>query len=151
MNLRRLLPVVAGVAMAVTAGGAVCPVRAQDATASVLAERAELDKALASETEARIPLLEKFIAEHPESLLVEQAREALVRTHATVGEVGLKNGDPKAAAVAFTRALDAAGETISDRLFTKVIWQMPVVMASAGFRSDAIELMRSFEPRFNSQ
>jgi tetratricopeptide (TPR) repeat protein len=150
MDLRRLLPAVASVAIAVTAAGAVCPVRAQDATASVLAERAELDKALAAETDARIPLLEKFIAEHPQSLLIEQAREALVRTHATVGEVGLKNGDPRAASAAFTRALEAAGDTISDRLFKNVIWQMPLVMASAGFRTDSIELMKSFEPRFQS-
>lgn len=133
------------------AAGATCPVRAQDATASVLAERAELDKALTADTDTRVSLLEKFIADHPQSLLVEQAREALVRSHATVGEVGLKNGDPKAASVAFARALEAAGDKISDRLFTKVIWQMPVVMASAGFRSDSIELMKSFEPRFAAE
>jgi tetratricopeptide (TPR) repeat protein len=146
-----MLPAVACAAMIVMAAGATCPVRAQDATASVLAERAELDKALTAETDARIPLLEKFIADHPQSLLAEQAREALVRSHATVGEVGLKNGDPKAASAAFSRALQAAGDKVSDRLFTKVIWQMPVVMASAGFRSDSIELMKSFEPRFDSE
>ncbi len=151
MTFRRLLPVVACAAIAMTTLGVVHPVFAQDATASVLAERAELDKALGTaDIATRISMLEKFIADHPQSLLLDQAREALVRTHATVGEQGLKDGDPKAAAAAFTRALDAAGEKISDRLFNQVIWQMPVVVASAGFRSDAIELMKSFEPRFAS-
>ncbi len=49
---------------------------AQDATASVLAERAELDKALAAETTTRISLLEKFLRERPNSLLHDQARYA---------------------------------------------------------------------------
>lgn len=151
MSFRKLLPIVASATLVMPLVGTVPVARAQDATASVLAERAELDKALAAKTEDRIPLLEKFIADHSQSLLIDQAREALVRTHATIGEVGLKNGNPKAAAEAFTKALDSAGDKISDRLFTQVIWQMPVVMASAGYRFDAIELMKTFEPRFNDQ
>src|SRR5262245_56319769 len=121
MTLRRFLPVVACAALALISLGAVRPALAQDATATVLAERAELDKAVAADTDARIPLLEKFLADHPQSLLIDQAREALVRTHATVGEIALKNGDPKGAAAAFTRALESAGPKISDRLFSQVI------------------------------
>jgi len=151
MTFRKLLTLVACAAIALSTFGAPRATKAQDATAAVLAERAELDKALAADSAARVPLLEKFLADHPQSLLGEQAREALVRTHASVGEVALKNGDAKAASEAFTLALASAGDTISDRLFQQVIWQMPVVMASAGFRFDAIELMKAFEPKFNDQ
>lgn len=150
MVYRRFLSVVAcaSLALAITSPAAAAP--AQDATSSVLAERAELDKALAADSESRTQLLEKFLADHPESVLGEQAREALVRSHATVGEVALKNRDPKAATDAFNRAVDAAGDKITDRLFRNVIWPMPVVMASAGYRFEAIQLMKSFEKRFES-
>lgn len=116
---------------------------------SALAERTELDKALSvADAQARIAALEKFIATNPNSVFLEQAMEALVRSHATIGEIALKARDPKGAAAAFTRALAAAPEKISDRLFSQVIWQMPVVLASAGYRFDGIQLMRSFEKRF---
>lgn len=151
MSLRRSLPVVVCAAILLLSVAPVGRAFAQDATSSVLAERAELDKALAADTEPRIPLLQKFLVNHPQSLLADQAREALVRTLATVGEKALKAGDPAAAAVAFRKALDAAGDKISDRMFSQVIWQMPVVMASAGYRNDAVELMHSFEPKFAAQ
>lgn len=151
MRFRKLLPAALLVAFSMTTAGPVPEVRAQDATASVLAERAELDKAVAAETSVRISLLEKFLRDRPNSLLADQAREALVRSHATVGEMAIRNSDPKGASAAFKRALDAAGTKITDRLFSSVIWQMPVVLASAGYRSDAIELMKSFEPTFDEQ
>lgn len=151
MSYRRFLSAVACAAIALSAAGPMVPVRAQDATASVLAERAKLDKALAAPPESRITLLEGFLAEHPESLLGEQAREALVRTHATVGEVALKNRDPQAATDAFNRAVEATGGQISERLFRNVIWPMPVIMNQAGFRFEAIQLMRSFESRFEGE
>ncbi len=151
MRFRKLLPASLLVALSLTTAAPVPEVRAQDATASVLAERAELDKAVAAETSVRISLLEKFLRDRPNSLLADQAREALVRSHATVGEMSIRNSDPKGASAAFKRALDAAGAKITDRLFSSVIWQMPVVLASAGYRSDAIELMKSFEPTFDEQ
>lgn len=151
MRFRNLLPVAMLAALSLPVGPIAPEARAQDATASVLAERAELDKAMAAETSARITLLEKFLRDRPASLLGDQAREALVRSHATVGEMAIRNSDPKGASAAFLRALDSAGTKISDRLFSSVIWQMPVVLASAGYRSDAIELMKSFEPTFDAQ
>jgi tetratricopeptide (TPR) repeat protein len=149
MTLRRLLSLLAIAMLAAPLLGSFHPTRAQDPS-SALAERAELDKALTATSDQRIALLEKFIAAHPMSVLAEQAQEALVRSHATVGEQALKAGDPKAAAAAFEKALAAAPEKIPDRLFASVIWQMPVVMAAAGYRFDGIQLMRSFEPRFES-
>lgn len=151
MNFRKCLSVVACAAIAIGAIGP-APVHAtQDAAQSVLAERAELDAALAANPEDRVAKLEKFLTDHPTSLLADQAREALVRSYATFGEIALKNGDPKAAADAFRRALEAAGPKISNRLFQQVIWQMPVVMAATGYRFDSIELMRTFEKRFEAE
>lgn len=151
MRLRILLPVALCAAISLPCLLPVPAAVAQDATASVLAERGELDKAMAADTTARISLLEKFLRDRPNSLLADQAREALVRSHATVGEMSIRNSDPKGASAAFMRALDSAGTRISDRLFSSVIWQMPVVLASAGYRSDAIALMKAFEPAFDAQ
>lgn len=151
MRFRMLLPAALAAILSFTLVSTATEARAQDATASVLAERAELDKAMAADTTVRISLLEKFLRDRPNSLVADQAREALVRSHATVGEMAIRNSDPKGASEAFKRALDAAGTKITDRLFSSVIWQMPVVLASAGYRSDAIELMKSFEPTFDDQ
>jgi len=151
MRFRTLLPVALCAAISLPYLLPVPAAVAQDATASVLAERGELDKAMAADTTARISLLEKFLRDRPNSLLADQAREALVRSHATVGEMSIRNSDPKGASAAFMRALDSAGTRISDRLFSSVIWQMPVVLASAGYRSDAIALMKAFEPAFDAQ
>jgi tetratricopeptide (TPR) repeat protein len=150
MMFKRFTSAVAGATLAATLLGMPGPAVGQD-TGSILAERAELDQAMRGDMPSRISALEKFIADHPSSALADQAREALVRTHATVGEQALKSGNPKAAAEAFTRALGAAPEKISDRLFLQVIWQMPVVMAASGYRFDGIQLMRSFEKRFESE
>lgn len=151
MRFRKSLPVALAAILSFTFVATAPEARAQDATASVLAERAELDKAMAADTPVRISLLEKFLRDRPNSLVGDQAREALVRSHATVGEMAIRNSDPKGASEAFKRALEAAGTKITDRLFSSVIWQMPVVLASAGYRSDAIELMKSFEPTFDDQ
>jgi tetratricopeptide (TPR) repeat protein len=148
MMSRQTLCAAACLALLFTFSSPVSRVRAQDDAAAVLAERAELDKALAAEPESRIPLLERFIAAHPKSLLGDEARERLVRAHATLGEVALKKNDPRRAGEVFRAALQAAGPKISDRLFLQVIWQMPVVMAATGYRFEGIQLMRSFEKRF---
>jgi tetratricopeptide (TPR) repeat protein len=152
MSHRRFLAAVACTAIALTTVLQTVPARAQDATASVLAERAELDQALAvQDATERISRLEKFLADHPESLLGDQAREALVRSHASIGEVALKNRDPRAASEAFQRAVAAAGDKIGERLFQNVVWPMPAIMARAGYRFEGIQLMRAFEERFAAE
>src|SRR5688500_1654548 len=151
MKSQRIVSILAGLALASTLSVPPALAATQD-TSSALAERGELDKALSvADAQARIASLEAFIARNPSSIFVEQATDALVRSHATIGELALKNKDPKGAAAAFTRALGAAPAKISDRLFSQVIWQMPVVLAAAGYRFDGIQLMRSFEKRFEAE
>ena len=86
MTFRRFLPAVACAALALISLGAARPALAQDATAVVLAERAELDKAVAADTEARIPMLEKFLSDHPQSPATYKRRLGGLRglSHVTI-------------------------------------------------------------------
>ena len=80
MRFRMLLPAALAAILSFTLVSTATEARAQDATASVLAERAELDKAMAADTTVRISLLEKFLRDRPNSLVADQAREALGQT-----------------------------------------------------------------------
>ncbi|MEN3331707.1 MAG: hypothetical protein V7641_1072 [Blastocatellia bacterium] len=110
-----------------------------------------LDRARAStDQQEKIALLEKFIATNPAEPANLQAREMLMREYALKGEQMLREGNPKAATQAFKAALRAAPAVINDKIFGQYIFPLPMAMNAFGYRGEAVDLMHSFEPRFET-
>lgn len=110
-----------------------------------------LDRARNAPTQQeRINLLEKFISANRGSTLEEGARETLIREYALKGEQALREANPRLATQSFKAALRAAPPTVSDRVFSQYIFPLPMAMNAFGYRIESAELMRSFEPRFES-
>lgn len=116
-----------------------------------LSPQEALDQARNAETQAeRLSLLEKFIAGHRGSELEDDARESLMREYALKGEQGLREANPQVAMQAFKAAFRASPATISDKVFGQYIFPLPMAMNAFGYRTESADLMRSFEPRFES-
>ncbi len=77
-----------------------------------------------------------------------EAREMLMRELALRGEQRLREGDAQKASDDFKALFRAAGSEITDRIFDQYIFPLPMAMNAFGYRSEAVALMRSFEPRF---
>jgi tetratricopeptide (TPR) repeat protein len=97
----------------------------------------------------RIQALEKFIVTQRGSD-VQQAKEMLLREYTLRGEQHLREGSPQNAAIDFSSVLRLAPEKINDKFFDQYIFPMPVAMSAFGFRSESVDLMRSFEKRFEN-
>ncbi|HZS44188.1 MAG TPA: tetratricopeptide repeat protein [Blastocatellia bacterium] len=116
---------------------------------SVLAEQNELNLAMASQTASdRVDRLNAFIKAHPQSALLAQAQQALVQTHAQMGDEYLRSGNTAKGVEEFHAAFDAIPDPVSDAYFQQMVWNFPVVVGNYGNRVEAVKLMRSFEPRF---
>jgi tetratricopeptide (TPR) repeat protein len=105
-------------------------------------------RALTSQTD-RINALEKFIVTQRGSE-VQQAKEQLMREYTLRGEQHLREGSPQNAAKDFSSVLRLAPEKINDKVFDQYIFPMPVAMSAFGFRAESVDLMRSFEKRFEN-
>jgi tetratricopeptide (TPR) repeat protein len=97
----------------------------------------------------RISALEKFIVTQRGSD-VQQAKELLLREYTLRGEQHLREGSPQNAAKDFEAVLRLAPEKINDKFFDQYIFPMPVAMSAFGFRAESVDLMRSFEKRFET-
>ena len=127
------------------------PVPKVEEPAQALTPEEALDKARNAATQQeRITLLERFVTAHRGSALEEQARELLIREYALKGEQALREANPQAAAQAFTKALRAAPNPVSDRLFSQYIFPLPMAMNAFGYRVESADLMRSFESKFEN-
>jgi tetratricopeptide (TPR) repeat protein len=113
----------------------------------------ELDriKALPSQDE-RIAQLEKLLIRLPRGAAVDgdAAREALMKEYALRGEQHLREGAPDKAARDFKSVMRVAPAEISDRTFDRFVFPMPIAMNTFGYRTESVDLMHSFEPRFAS-
>jgi tetratricopeptide (TPR) repeat protein len=119
--------------------------------AQALSPREALDRARNATTQQeRINLLEKFIATNRGSALENEARELLMREYALKGEQALREGNPQLAAQAFKAAFRAAPASINDKIFGQYIFPLPMAMNAFGYRVESADLMRSFEPRFET-
>lgn len=111
-----------------------------------------LDRARTAATEQeRINLLSKFIAASRGAALEDEARESLMREYALKGERALREANPQQAALAFKSAFRSAPPRINDKVFGQYIFPLPMAMNAFGYRVEAADLMRSFEPRFESE
>jgi tetratricopeptide (TPR) repeat protein len=97
----------------------------------------------------RINALEKFIVTQRGSE-VQQAKEMLMREYTLRGEQHLREGSPQNAALDFSSVLRLAPEKINDKFFDQYIFPMPVAMSAFGFRAESVDLMHSFEKRFEN-
>ena len=120
-------------------------------TTSDLTPQEALDQARNADTQAeRINLLTKFVATYRGSDLEDNARELLMREYALKGEQGLREANPQVAMQAFKNAFRALPATVTDKIFGQYIFPLPMAMNAFGYRVESAELMRSFEPRFES-
>src|SRR5436305_7758754 len=119
--------------------------------APTLAPQETLDRVRASTDQPeKIALLEKLLASNPAEPYNLQARELLMREYALKGEQMLREGNPKAAAQSFKSAFRAAPAVINDKIFGQYIFPLPMAMNAFGYRSESVDLMRSIEPRFET-
>lgn len=117
-----------------------------------LSPREAFDRARSGVTQQeRIDLLEKFIAANRGSEFEREARELLMREYALKGEQALREGNPQLAMQVFKSALRAAPMPINDAVFSQYVFPLPMAMNAFGYRSEAADLMKSFEARFESQ
>ncbi len=113
------------------------------------ADSLERIRALSTPQE-RITALEKFIVAQKGSPSVVQGRELLMREYSLRGEQYLREGSPALAAKDFKAVMRLAPENLNDKVFDQFIFPMPVAMSAFGYREESVELMKSFEKRFEA-
>jgi tetratricopeptide (TPR) repeat protein len=124
-------------------------------TAAQLAEK-ELDEIDEVELTLTKPLperavkLKEFLDTHPDSKARPRATELLISTHAALGDQKLKDGDVAGGVEQLLRAIDEADLTVSDKLFTGVIAQIPTNLYLRGEREPAFNAAQNIEAKFGS-
>lgn len=101
-----------------------------------------------SAQDERIKQLEKLLSSRLDSEIEAEARDLLIREYLLRGEQRLREGSPQLAAIDFRTVFKLIPSPVTDRLFGQFIFPMPVAMNSFGFRTESVELMKSFESRF---
>jgi tetratricopeptide (TPR) repeat protein len=124
-------------------------------TAAELAEE-ELDEIDEVELTLTKPLperavkLKEFLDTHPTSKARPRAVELLISTHAALGDQMLKNGDTVGGVDQLLRAIDEADVSISDKLFSGVIAQIPTNLYLRGERDASFKAAQKIETKFGS-
>lgn len=116
------------------------------------------DEAKAEEVELTLTLplaeraakLKEFLDAYPTSKARPRAVELLISTHAGLGDQKLKEGDSKGGTEHMMLAIFEAPATITDRLFSGVIAQIPSNLYLREQRAEAIEAARMIEAKFGS-
>ena len=120
-----------------------------ESTETPSADALERIRAMATPQE-RINALEKLLTTQRGSAMEPKARDMLMREYATRGEQHLREGSPQLATKDFKAVLRVAPDPITDKIFDQFIFPMPIAMGTFGYRVEAVELMQSFERRFES-
>jgi uncharacterized membrane protein YgcG/tetratricopeptide (TPR) repeat protein len=124
-------------------------------TAAELAEQ-ELDEIDEVELTLTKPLperavkLKEFLDTHPDSKARPRATELLISTHAALGDQQLKNGDSIGGTEQLLRAIDESDVSISDKLFSGVIAQIPMNLYLRGEREAAFKAAQNIEAKFGN-
>src|SRR5690606_12571913 len=92
-------------------------------------------------------LLEKFVAERPESEYLQSARESLVVARAAYAEELLRSGKSDESFALFAKAVTEAPEPIPDKLFDGAIARFPAVLYWSGQRRPAVDLAEVIEKK----
>lgn len=119
--------------------------------AQAMTPRDILDRVRASTSQKeRIELLEKFLQSSRGSDVESEAREMLMREYALRGEQNLREGSPQLAMQDFKSVFRLAPAPITDKIFGQFIFPLPMAMNAFGYRTESVQLMKSFESRFSS-
>jgi tetratricopeptide (TPR) repeat protein len=73
-----------------------------------------------------------------------------MREYALRGEQNLREGSPQLAMQDFKSVFRLAPAPITDKVFGQYIFPLPMAMNAFGYRTESVQLMKSFESRFSS-
>ena len=110
----------------------------------------EVELTLTKPLAERAVKLKEFLDTHPTSKARPRAVELLISTHAALGDQKLKNGDTLGGIEQLLRAIDEADVSISDKLFSGVIAQIPMNLYMRGERDAAFKAAQNVENKFGS-
>ncbi|HET6976645.1 MAG TPA: TPM domain-containing protein [Pyrinomonadaceae bacterium] len=110
----------------------------------------EVELTLTKPLPERAVLLKEFLDTHPTSKARPRAIELLISTHAALGDQKLKNGDTVGGVEQLLRAIDEADVSITDKLFSGVIAQIPMNLYLRGEREAAFKAAQNVEQKFGT-
>jgi tetratricopeptide (TPR) repeat protein len=110
----------------------------------------EVELTLTKPLPERAVKLKEFLDTHPSSKARPRAVELLISTHAGLGDQKLKNGDIAGGIEQMMRAIDEADTSISEKLFSGVIAQIPMNLYLRGERDAAFKAAQSIETKFGT-
>jgi tetratricopeptide (TPR) repeat protein len=110
----------------------------------------EVELTLTKPLPERAVKLKEFLDTHPTSKARPRAVELLISTHAALGDQKLKNGDTVGGVAQLFRAIDEADVSVSDKLFSGVIAQIPTNLYLRGERDAAVKAAQNIEQKFGS-
>jgi tetratricopeptide (TPR) repeat protein len=110
-------------------------------------EKAELDALVKLPAPERIEKLKAFIEAHPRSALKPFAVELIVSANASAGDEKLQAGDIIGGLRYIEQAIVESPEKMSDRLFLKVVSQLPLNLFLRGQRTASLDAARLIEAK----
>jgi tetratricopeptide (TPR) repeat protein len=113
-------------------------------------ESEEVELTLTKPLPQRAVILKEFLDTHPDSKARPRATELLISTHAALGDQKLKNGDTVGGIEQLMRAIEEADVSISDKLFSGVIAQIPMNLYLRGEREAAFKAAQNVEAKFGN-
>ena len=110
----------------------------------------EVELTLTKPLPERAVKLKQFLDTHPNSKARPRAIELLISTHAGLGDQKLKNGDVAGGIQQMLQAIEEADLSISDKLFSGVITQIPLNLYLRGERESAFKAAQNIETKFGN-
>jgi uncharacterized protein len=114
------------------------------------AEVEEVELTLTLPLLQRVTKLKDFLETHPKSKATPRATELLISAHAALGDQHLKNGDSAGGIEQLMLAIDQADTSISEKLFSGVISQIPLNLYLRGERTAAFKAAQNIETKFDA-
>jgi len=114
------------------------------------ADSEEVSLTLTKPVEERVGLLKAFLDTHPESRQRGRALEILVSARASLGDQRLKAGDRAAGVEQLMMAIADAPADASEKLFSGVIYQIPLNLYLRGESAAATKAAQDIEAKFGS-
>ena len=111
-------------------------------------ESEEVELTLTLPLAKRAAKLKEFLANYPDSKSRPRATELLLSTHAGLGDQYLKDGDVENGIREFNLAIDEAEVSISDKLYSGVIAQIPSNIYLRDQREEAFKAAQKIENKF---
>src|SRR6185503_2226748 len=114
------------------------------------ADSEEVSLTLTKPVEERVGLLKAFLDTHPDSRQRARALEILVSARASLGDQRLKAGDRAAGVEQLMMAIADAPADASEKLFSGVIYQIPLNLYLRGESAAATKAAQDIEAKFGS-